>query len=336
MVLVTGGTGLVGSHLLLQLVKDNTPVRAVYRSTEKMDQVKKTFSYYTEDAELLFNSINWIRGDILDIPSLEKAFVDITHVYHCAALISFDPSDFELLERVNREGTANIVNMSIANNIRKVCYVSSISTIGRAGNKKEANEETDWNGQHASPYAITKHLAEMEVWRGAQEGLKVVMVNPGVILGPGYWKKGSGTFFRTAAKGYNYYPPGGSGFVAITDVVKIMVQLMHSSIHGERFITVAENLSYREILKRITRSMNKKPPKKQLKIWQLKVGKSVDWLRNVFTGKRRTITTSTIYGLQHPNKFNNEKVKQALPFEFESIDHVIALTTKLFIEEHSA
>lgn len=334
MVLVTGGTGLVGSHLLLHLAMDGIRIRAIYRSKEKMEQVKKIFSYHTKDAQSPFDKIDWIEGDILDIPSLEVAFVGVTHVYHCAAFISFNPSDFKKLERVNREGTANVVNMSIATGVKKMCHVSTIGTIGRAGSSTKADEETEWNRQYANPYATTKYLAEIEVWRGAQENLQMVMVNPGVILGPGYWENGSGTFFKTASKGYAYHPPGGSGFISVRDVVKIMVQLMQSEIHGERFITVTENITYKEVLSRITKVMGKKPPQKELKKWQLQVGRFADWIRNKITGKARTITNSTIYGLTHPNTFDNSKVKRALPlFEFEPIDEAINQAAKLFIEE---
>ena len=335
MVLVTGGTGLVGSHLLLQLVRNKTPLRALYRSPEKLDQIKKIFSYYSPDAHLLFEKIDWIQGDILDIPSLEKAFIKVTHVYHCAAFISFNPSDFKKLERVNREGTANIVNMCIAEAVKKICYVSTIGTIGRTITNKKSDEETEWSRQHANPYAISKYLAEMEVWRGAQEQLQVVIVNPGVILGPGFWGNGSGTFFKTASKGYNYYPPGGSGFIAVSDVIEIMIYLMNSNIQGERFITVAENLCYKELLKQIASAMGKKPPEKKLKIWQLHIGRFIDWLMSVFAEKERTITKRTIYGLQHPTLYNNTKVKRATQFKFEPLDIIIKFSVQLFIKEHS-
>ena len=335
MVLVTGGTGLVGSHLLLKLVTDNVNVRALYRTSEKLELVKKTFSYYTTDALSLFDKIDWVKGDILDIPSLELTFVSVTHVYHCAAFISFSPSDFKKLERINREGTANIVNMCIAKDVKKICHVSTIGTIGRTVNGEEANEETDWNRQYANPYAITKYLAEMEVWRGAQEKLQMVIVNPGVILGPGYWESGSGTFFKTANKGYSYYPPGGSGFVSVADVINIMVKLMNSDIQGERFITVAKNISYKEILGSISSAMNKKPPYKKLKFWQLQLGKYVDQIVHIFTGKPRIITNSTIHGLKYPTKLNSSKIKQAIDYEFEPLNAVIELSTGFFIEEHS-
>lgn len=335
MILVTGGTGLVGSHLLLKLVMDKTPVRALYRSQEKLEQVKKVFSYYDLNVNSLFNKIDWVHGDILDIPSLETVFQDITQVYHCAAFISFNPSDFKILERVNREGTANIVNMCIAEKVNKLCYVSTIGAIGRPITGDKANEETEWSRQHSNPYALTKYLAEMEVWRGAQEELQVVIVNPGVILGPGFWESGSGSFFNTANKEYSYYPPGSSGFVSVIDVVSIMTKLMDSDIYSERFITVATNSSYKDILGTISKSMGKKPPHKRLQFWQLQLGKYADHIRNLVTGKPRTITDSTIYGLKHPTEFDSSKIKQALGYEFEPLENIINLSTKLFIEERS-
>ena len=335
MVLVTGGTGLLGSHLLLKLVNDNIEVRALYRTTEKLEEVKKIFGYYCPNANTLFKKINWVKGDILDIPSLESAFIQVTYVYHCAAYISFNPSDFKLLERINREGTANIVNMCIAVGVKKLCHVSTIGTIGRPILNEKATEETEWSRQHTNPYAITKNLAEMEVWRGAQEHLQIVIVNPGVILGPGFWGNGSGIFFKTASKGYPFYPPGGSGFITVSDVTRSMVNLMNSKITGERFILVAKNLSYKDILSHITSTMEKKAPSKELKLWQLQLGKFGDQIRNIVTGKARTITNSTIYGLQHPTKFDNSKISKALEFEFEPLDETIEFSSKLFIEENS-
>ena len=334
MVLVTGGTGLVGSHLLLKLTMNNTKVRALFRTKDKLVQVKKIFSYYSDNAITLFDQIDWVQGDILDIPSLENAIEGVTQVYHCAAYISFDPSDFKKLERINREGTANIVNICISYAISKLCHVSTIGAIGRSLNGELADEETEWTRQNANPYAITKHLAEMEVWRGAQEELKVVIVNPGVILGPGFWNSGSGAFFKTAAKGYKYYPPGGTGFITINDVTNIMIALMNSTIYNERFILVAENLTYQRILEKIALAMNKKPPTTVLKFWQLEIGKIVDKIRNLLTGSPRTITKNTIYGLKYTTEFNNGKIKNTLNMEFENLDEQIKFSSKLFTSEH--
>lgn len=333
MVLVTGGTGLVGSHLLLKLALSNTSVRAIYRTKSKLKDVKKVFSYYTENSEPVFNKIEWVQADILDIPALELVFKDITHVYHAAAFISFDSKDFDLLKKTNIEGTANIVNLCIAHGIKKLCYVSTIGTIGPSLPGKKATENNEWTEQHANVYALTKHAAEMEVWRGSQENLNIVIVNPGVIIGPGFWESGSGTLFRTAKGIGNYYPPGGSGFVTVTDVTRIMIDLMQSDIDGERFILVSENLSFKEILTKLTNAMDKKPPTKIIQFWQLKVLRYLDFINHLLTGNKRKITSTTIYGLQHQEVYNTDKIKASLKLEFEPLDKSISFSVKKFISE---
>ncbi|ASV30524.1 NAD-dependent epimerase/dehydratase family protein [Maribacter cobaltidurans] len=334
MVLVTGGTGLVGSHLILRLVLSKIKVRAIYRSQEKLQQVKKVFSYYQDDVQSIFDQIDWIQGDILDLPSLEYAFLDVKQVYHAAALISFDPKDFKKLRKVNVEGTANIVNLCIHHNIEKLCYVSTIGTIGRSLRGKEATEENDWNELYTNVYALTKKSAEMEVWRGTQENLDAVIVNPGVIIGPGFWANGSGKLFTTVNRGYSFYPPGGTGFVSVNDVVQIMMKLMESSIKNERFILVAENLSFKEAISLTAKHIEKKIPSKRLKKWQLKIGRYFDFFKTLITGKPRTITKNSVYSLLHPETYSSTKIRTALGFEFESVEHSIAFSAKKYITEH--
>lgn len=335
MVLVTGGTGLVGSHLLLELALKNSKLRAIYRSKDKLEVVKKVFSYYVEDSMTIFDKIEWVQGDILDIPKLELAFKDITHVYHAAAFISFDPKDFKKLKRINTEGTTNIVNLCIHHQIKKLCYVSTIGTISRGAKGAKLTEQNEWTDEHANVYALTKYSAEMEVWRASQENVPVVIVNPGVILGPGFWESGSGTFFSTVHKEYSYYPPGGTGFVSVSDVVQVMINLMESDIKTERFITVAENLSFKEIMTKIAITLGKEPPRKKLKIWQLQIGRYADFLRSLVTGRKRTITKNAIHSLKHPKAYSSDKIKNTLNFEFEDLEKSIALSSKYFLKEQS-
>ena len=142
----------------------------------------------------LIEQIDWVQADITDLGGLDSLFDGIEYVYHCAALISFDPKDFKILERTNVESTGNVVNLSLKHSIKKLCYVSSIAAIGPSIKGKESTEENEWNEAKASVYGITKYEAELEVWRGSQEGLSIVIINPGVVIGPGFWKSGSGTF----------------------------------------------------------------------------------------------------------------------------------------------
>ena len=239
MILVTGGTGLVGAHLLLHLTEFEEKVSAIYRNESKIELTKKLFSEANKSS--FFDKIVWIEADILDIPSLEKAFVGVDFVYHCAALITFDPNDEDKLRKTNIEGTANIVNLCIDFKVKKLCHVSSIAALGDLKeHDKEITEETEWNPEvFHSDYAISKHGAEMEVWRGFQEGLDVVIVNPGVIFGSMIWKDGSGAFFTKIKKGFPFYSKGSTGYIGVNDVVKTMVLLMKSDISGERFALIS-------------------------------------------------------------------------------------------------
>src|SRR6478609_6753538 len=258
MVLVTGGTGLVGAHLLIHLTEKGEQVRAIYRNLENIQKTKSLFLLYKKEA--LFESIHWIQGDIIDIPSLDNAFQGINQVYHCAALISFDPNDENLVRKTNIEGTANIVNFCLKYNVQKLCHVSSIAALGDlAEHETIITEETEWNPEKLhSDYAISKYGAEMEIWRGLQEGLEVVIVNPGVIIGPGFWNEGSGELFKRVKNGMPFYTKGLTGFVAVSDVVSIMYQLMKSPIKGERFTLISQNIVFQDLLNSIADGLKAK------------------------------------------------------------------------------
>lgn len=334
MVLVTGGTGLVGAHLLLHLLQKGVQVRAIHRKSSKLDRVEKVFGYYTENASKLFEEIDWVEVDLTDVSALEMAFENVDYVYHAAALISFDPRDYKKLLKINAEGTANMVNLCLDNGIKKLCYVSTIGTIGKSVTHTPATEENEWNDQKVNVYALSKYQAEMEVWRGSQEGLSVVMVNPGVILGPGFWDSGSGKLFTTANKAYAFYPPGGTGFITVQDVVKMMTSLMDSQIENERFIAVAENLSFQEILNRLTKALDRPAPYKKLKFWQLEIGRIGDFIWSLLTGNPRRITKNSIYSMKHRDVYNNQKAIEFLNFNFEELDAAITFSCHHFLEEN--
>lgn len=334
MILVTGGTGLVGSHLLFHLAEHNLPIRAIHRPGSRLEQVEKVFSYYSEQAGTLFRQIEWVEADITDIPALEMAFDGIDQVYHSAAMISFDPKDYDTLMKVNGEGTANIVNLCISNKVKKLCYVSSTATIGQSNDGEMANEESVFSEQHANVYALSKYAAEMEVWRGSQEGLQVVLINPGIIVGPGFWKGGSGTLFTTAKKGYLYYPPGGTGFVSVNDVIRMMVGLMESKIGGERFLCVSENLSYREVLGLLAKNFGTKAPFKVLQFWKLEAFRLYDWIRHLVSNRSRRLTKNTIWSLRHREYYSVGKIGQHMNFKFEPIYKSIEYSCARFKEEN--
>ncbi|APY10627.1 NAD-dependent epimerase [Seonamhaeicola sp. S2-3] len=334
MILVTGGTGLVGAHLLYKLVNNGEKVRAIYRNEKKLKNVKNVFSCYTKAFQPAFDKIEWVKADIVDIPSLSIAFKNIEYVYHCAAFVSFEPDKYQHLRKTNIEGTANIVNLCCAFNITKLCYVSSIATLGSPINNEPITEDTVWNPEEDnSVYGITKYGAEMEVWRATQEGLNAVIVNPGLILGGGIWKYGSGSLFKKAKKGLNYYTSGTVGLVAVDDVVTIMIKLMKSNIKNERFILVAENWTYKQFLQALTTSVNANPPKKLAKAFLLKFAWKLDWLKTKLTGKRRTLTKHIAKSLSTKKHYDNSKVKNALDFSFKPIDKCIKDVGAIFLKQ---
>ncbi len=324
MILVTGGTGLVGAHLLYKLSSNNERVRAIYRNEKKLSNTKNVFSCYTKDYEAIFDSIEWIKADILDIPALSKVFKGITKVYHCAAFVSFEPDKYQLLRKTNIEGTANIVNLSIANSIEKLCYVSSIATLGTTLDNTSINEETIWDPEaDNNVYAITKYGAEIEVWRGTQEGLNAVIVNPGVILGAGIWRYGSGSLFKKAKNGLKFYTKGTVGLISVEDVVNIMMALMTSKIINERFVLVAENWTYKKFLQALAKSVNKKIPKKIASQSILNLVWKLDWLNHKITGKRRRLTKHIANSLSTETYYSSDKIKKALDYEFKAVDKTI-------------
>ena len=333
MILVTGGTGLVGSHLLFELSKSQQNIRAIYRSKKTIEKVKTIYSYYTDSVATHFDRIEWVEADLNDIPKLTEAFEGIKEVYHCAALISFNPSDYHKLREINISGTANIVNLSIINGIQKLCYVSSVATMGY--NPKKITEETAWNSEDSkSVYAITKYEAEMEVWRGIQEGVPSVIVNPGVILGPGFFESGSGGLFKRVHSGLRYATHGVAGYVGVVDVIKSMVLLMNSDCKNERYIIAAENLSSLDFTTLISNAFNLVPPKKIARQWMLAFAWRLDWLKHKITGGKRRLTKNLSKTLRTKSYYSSSKFLETIPnFEFTPISRVVSEVCQVFLKE---
>ena len=327
MILVTGATGLVGSHLLISLLQENDSVKALYRNSKHIEKVKNVFAY--KNQLNLFDKINWIEGDITDIPSLNNAFENISTVYHCAALISFDPKDEEKLRKVNIEGTANVVNCCIDFRVKKLCHVSSIAALG---DTKEGEtiitEETEWNPEKLhGDYAITKYGAEMEVWRGFQEGLEVVIVNPGVIFGYGFPEQGSSVIFKSVKKGFPFYTKGRTGIVAVEDVVNCMIQLMKSKISGQQYTLVAENPTLEFILHTIADGLKVKKPSIYANKTLTRIAWRLDWFLSKIIGKKRSFTRATSKSSHSVEIYDNSKIKKELNYTFlEMKNYLITLS----------
>ncbi len=334
MILVTGGTGLVGAHLLYQLSLENDTIRAIFRKNSNLEAVKIVFSYFSEDFENLFKKIEWVEADITDVVALDKAFKNITEVYHSAALVSFNPKDYHKMRKINIEGTANIVNFSIENAIKKLCFVSSIAAVGKSLNTDFITETNEWDIEKSNyGYAISKYGAEIEVWRASQEGVPVVIVNPGVILGAGFWNTGSGKIFSKIYNGFNLYTKGITGYVSVNDVVKAMVLLMKSEVKNERFILVAENKSYQEIFNEIALKFNKKKPTRKVTTLMSEIGWRLEKVKSFLTNKPPLLTKHSSKSIHQKRYFSSEKIEKTLDFKFEPVSKSIHSICKLYLKD---
>ncbi len=324
MILITGATGLTGSHLALHLLENGaTSIRAIYRNQQRIEKTRSLFARYQKSH--LFDKIEWVHADILNVSSLEVAFRGIERVFHCAALVSFDPKDHERLRKNNIEGTANVVNFCLHYGIKKLCHVSSIAALGDLkDNETTITEESEWNPEKPhTDYAISKFGAEMEIWRGQQEGLNIVIVNPGIILGAGFPESESGKIFSYVTKGMQFYTKGTSSFVSVFDVVKIMSLLMESEITGERFIISAETLSFREVLNKIADAMKLSRPSIYAKPWVTTLAWKFDWILANFLQQERKISHDNARALHAEISYSGEKLQKAIDFKFQMIKETI-------------
>jgi nucleoside-diphosphate-sugar epimerase len=329
-ILITGATGLVGSAAAKRFLSENHAVSVLHRPDS--------------DRTLLAdvaNQLHWIEGDILDIVSLEKSLEGINYVLHSAAIVSFVPRDVERMIKINVEGTANVVNACLKKGIRKLCHVSSVAALGRPDPRRseqkgmiQINENQRWEESPSnSDYAKTKYLAELEVWRGIAEGLNAVMVNPGLILGEGDWRKSSTQLFKYVYDGKPFYTEGTVNYVDVEDVASAINSLLFSDIQGERFILSAGTASYHDLFGMIAAAFSRKPP-------HLKVGKKISgviWrfeaVRSWLTGSRPLITKDTARSATHHFEYRNNKIKNSISFEFQPIEVTIKRVCESFLRK---
>lgn len=323
MILVTGGTGLLGSHLLLELVREHEEVVAFKRPSSNLDEVRRVFSYYTNEADDLFKLIDWVDADLMNYAEVERVMIDIDQVYHCAAMVSFQPRDGKKMIEFNREVTANIVNACIETGTARLLHVSSSSAIGKAPEGSPATESLIWaRTKTSTSYSVSKFNAEMEVWRGMEEGLSAVIVNPTIILGPGFWDRGSSSMFKRVDRGMRYATPGVTGYVGVQDVVTAMTQLMASDISGERFIVSSGDYSYQDILEMIAGALDKPRTLKLVSPSTLKFLSRVDAVTGFFSRKRR-ITSEQVKAAFNEARYSSGKVIDAIGLEFTPLQKVV-------------
>ena len=318
MILVTGGSGFVGSYLLqLLAAKEGGNVRALYHTGKPVFQHPR---------------IIWMQADLLDVYAVDEAMAGIRQVYHCAAQVSFDPSQKEQLLHNNRESTANIVNAALEHGVEKLVYVSSTAALGDNAGGGTITEEAQWDEDaHRSAYGNSKYYAELEVWRGIAEGLPAAMVNPGIILGPGDWQKGSANLMQIVSEEFAWYTAGTTAWVDVRDVAQAMEMLMESKVSGERYILNAGNFSYREIFTAMAKALGVKPPHRPAGKLMTAIVWRASLLKARLQGRTPTITRETARSAQQELRFSAEKFLAAFPgFRFREMEETIGWMAEEF------
>ncbi len=333
MILVTGSTGLVGTHLLLELLKKHDKIRATHRASSNLHAVYDTFALYVDDPGTYYDKIEWIEADVTDFDSLTEALNGVDYVYHTAAFVSFDPRDRYTMIQSNVEGTANLVNACLESKVKKLCYVSSTAALGNAPAGDQITEDMIWTySKNRSVYSLTKYQSEMEIWRGMAEGLPAVIVNPSIIIGPGDWNRSSSYLFSAVWKGMKFYTEGVTGYVDIRDVVNAMIFLMEGDFTSERYTVSAENLSYRQVFEMIASALDKRPPRIHATPLLISFAWRMDWLISKLNGEKRSITRDTVKSSRRKALFSNEKIRQATGIDFIPVKQSVRETANHFLK----
>lgn len=327
MILVTGGTGLIGAHLILELASRGFDVRALRRSGSKVWLVNRLLQHHSGNGESLQARIHWINGDILDIRSLDEAMVGVHDVYHCAGMVSFNPRNGRKMIWNNMQGTANMVNMGLAKNVRKFCHVSSVISLSKTMDNPVITESSPWKSpRHHPPYAISKVESEREVWRGIAEGLNAVIVNPGIVIGYGDPMRDSGRLIHSLSNISRFYTSGVTGMVGINDVVRAMILLMESDISGERFILSAENVPYKKLTEMVATTLGKPKPSVRIPSFALELAWRMEHIRCLLAGGEPFITKATAQSARRKVLFDGSRITRTIPFQYTPIETVVQQT----------
>jgi len=324
MVLVTGGTGFVGSYIIKELVERNYPVRAIHRSTSKLP-------FYIPAT--IFKKVEWVEADILDPLSLDEAVEGVDSVIHSAAMISFYKADQKRMHQVNVHGTANVVNAAIEKNISRLVHISSVAALGRSKTGGHINEDRKWQESNVNTaYAVSKYKAEMEVWRGIGEGLNAVIINPSTVLGYGDWDTSSCRIFKTIYNEFPWYSTGINGFVDIEDVARTTVLLMQSDIQDQRFIANGDNWSFQQLFNTIADAFGKKHPHRKATPFLGNLAWRLENLKTLFSGEMPLLTMESAKVAHSNTFFENDKLLKALPqFSFTPLQESIQKTCKKYL-----
>jgi len=326
-VLVTGATGMVGAHVCIDLLKKGYDVTALKRESSDLSLIKSIFEFYNAAD---FDKIQFKDAALTDIVMLEEIIEGVDIVVHCAAKVSFSKKDDKELFLTNHDGTANLVNVILKFPKIYFIHISSIATLGHSSGETVDETTPKKDVPNTSTYSLTKLMAEMEVWRAVEEGMKAAILNPSFIIGPGNWYYGSPSIFRKIKQGINFYPTGGTGFVDVRDVAQAVILVLEKNIESQRIIINAENLSYRNFITKVAHAREYKIPQKALSknvlVLLLPLIRFYFFLRR----KKNPLNKAMIANLFNSSSFSNEKSIALLQMNYRTVEDSIENTWKFF------
>lgn len=317
MILVTGGNGLIGSFIIRELLQQGCKVKVLHRSNSDLTLLADVLS-----------DVFLCEGDILDIPSIHKALADVEIIIHCAGFISFNPGDGDKLFKVNVEGTSNLINAALNYPVKKFIHLSSVAALGK--NKKsginEVTEDVKWEENDGGVYGKSKYLAELEVYRGAAEGLNVAIVNPSVVIGPGNWNAGSTLLFKYIWDKKPFYTQGLINYVDVRDVASGVINLMKKNISNERFILNSGTVDCQAMFATIAKYFRKPAPKIKISSNSIKVLSFIEKVRSFITKSDPKITKETASASISKTIYINSKAKETLSLSFKKLNESVEWT----------
>ncbi|MER3524217.1 MAG: hypothetical protein C4326_09160 [Ignavibacteria bacterium] len=310
-VLVTGGTGCIGSNLAARLTSEGVRVRILRRPTSDLRAIAGV-------------DVEHCLGDVRDPASLREAMMGCDTVFHCAAMVTFERSKAEEQLIVNVQGTRNVVGACLACGVQKLVHTSSVAAIGYPPEGELATEETPFNWHRTSGYKFSKFKAEEEVRRGVAQGLFAVIVNPAVVVGERDIHFHGGDILRRVKRWQVPFSlDGGMNVVYVGDVVNGMIAAALRGRCGERYILGGENLTHKEIFRRTARIIGGLPPIAKLPLPFVRVAAVLVERVSSALGIEPIITPDLIAGAGKFNWYSSAKAERELGYTITPFDETI-------------
>lgn len=315
-IVITGASGLLGSNLAVELLRQGHAVRATRRANTRIEHLKEF-------------PIEWCDAELGDPEALTRAFAGADAVFHCAALVSIQRRVTPALVAANVDGTGHVLAAMRRAGAGRLIHCSTVGAVGLSVDGRPCTEEARWNFAELGMddgYVTTKHMAEQVVQAAVVAGQDAVIVNPCWMLGPYDVRPSSGRMIVDIVRGrVPGWTPGFNNFVDVRDVARGMVLAWKRGQTGRRYILGGENLCYRDAFARIAAVAGVAAPRRRVPRWlAMMIGRFGD-LQERVTGREPLINSGAArYGYCTTFQFSSERARRELGYAPGPIEPAIA------------